>query len=81
MKLTLREQLSQFSHLMQTALFPALEEQVGRLDQTAQRLVAVLEMIPLERFLPCSGGWIAGPSRIGMRWPAPSWPRPYMALP
>jgi hypothetical protein len=63
MKLTLREQLSQFSHLMQTALFPALEQEVGILDPTAQRLVAVLEMIPLARFLPCGGGWVGRPAK------------------
>lgn len=63
MKLTLREQLSQFSHLLQTALFPTLEPQVGSLDSTARRLVAVLEMIPLERFLPCSGGWVGRPAK------------------
>jgi hypothetical protein len=53
MKLTLRQQLTQFAHVLQSQLFPAVEEAVGELDDTARRLVAVLEMIPLARFVPC----------------------------
>ena len=54
MKLTLRQQLTQFSHVLQTQLFPTLEEATGELDDTAKRLVATLEMIPLARFVPAS---------------------------
>ena len=36
-KLTLREQLTKFAQVMQSALFPALEEQVGEMDPTARR--------------------------------------------
>ena len=63
MKLTLRDQLTKFAQVMQTALFPALEAQVGEMDETARRLVAVLEMIPLTRFVPCSGGWVGRPAK------------------
>jgi hypothetical protein len=63
MKLTLRQQLTQFAHVLQNQLFPAVEEAVGELDDTARRLVAVLEMIPLARFVPASRGWIGRPSK------------------
>jgi transposase-like protein DUF772 len=63
MKLTLRQQLTQFAHILQTELFPVLEEATGELDSTARRLVATLEMIPLARFVPASRGWIGRPSK------------------
>ena len=63
MKLTLRQQLTQFAHVLQSQLFPALEEATGELDDTARRLVAVLEMIPLARFVPAARGWIGRPSK------------------
>src|SRR5260370_19158696 len=49
MKLTLRQQLAQFSHLLQSKLFPVLEEELGELSATARRLIAVLNLIPLHR--------------------------------
>jgi hypothetical protein len=63
MKLTLRQQLTQFAHILQSHLFPVLEEVTGELDNTARRLVATLEMIPLARFVPASRGWIGRPSK------------------
>jgi len=63
MKLTLREQLSQFSHLLQSALFPVLEDEVGELSEAERRLVAILELIPLGRFVPSSQGWNGRPQR------------------
>lgn len=63
MKLTLRQQLTQFAHVLQNHLFPVLEEATGELDDTARRLVATLEMIPLARFVPASRGWIGRPSK------------------
>jgi Transposase DDE domain/Transposase domain (DUF772) len=63
MKLTLRQQITQFAHLLQSALFPALEEEVGELGSAAQRLVATLEMIPLARFIPSSRGWLGRPAK------------------
>lgn len=63
MRLTLFQQLSRFSHLLQSALFPALEAEVGELSETARRLVSILEMIPLDRFIPCSHGWNGRPQR------------------
>jgi hypothetical protein len=63
MKLTLRQQLTQFGHVLQSALFPALEEQLGELGEPAKRLIATLEMIPLARFIPSARGWIGRPSK------------------
>src|SRR3954447_14201934 len=63
MKLTLRQQITQFGQVLQGRLFPALEEELGELSNSAKRLVTVLEMIPLARFVPCSRGWIGRPSK------------------
>jgi hypothetical protein len=63
MLLTLRQQLSRFSHILQTELFPALESELGELSEAARRLVAVLELIPLSRFIPSSQGWNGRPPR------------------
>jgi hypothetical protein len=63
MKLTLRQQITQFTHILQSQLFPVLEEQIGVLDAPAKRLVATLEMIPLARFVPSSRGWMGRPSK------------------
>jgi len=63
MKLTLRQQLTQFAHLLQNELFPVLNENLGELTEPAKRLVATLEMIPLARFVPSSRGWVGRPSK------------------
>jgi hypothetical protein len=68
MKLSLRQQLTQFAQVMQSELFPALEEEVGKLDGPAQRLVAALEVLPLARFVPSSRGWLR--RSTGSRTPA-----------
>jgi hypothetical protein len=62
MKLNLRQQLTQFAHVLQSELFPVLEESTGQLDEKARQLVTVLEMIPLARFVPLSGGWVGRPA-------------------
>ncbi len=63
MKLTLRDQLAQFSSVLQSQLFPILNDELGELSSPAKRLVATLEMIPLARFIPSSRGWIGRPSK------------------
>lgn len=50
--LTLRQRLLQFGHVLQTSLFPRLEEQLGELSPSAQLLVEALALAPLERWLP-----------------------------
>jgi hypothetical protein len=63
MKLNLRQQITQFAHVLQTGLFPVLNEELGELTAPAKRLVTTLEMIPLARFVPSSRGWIGRPSK------------------
>jgi hypothetical protein len=63
MKLNLRQQITQFAHVLQDQLFPRLEEELGELSGTAKKLVATLEMIPLARFVPSARGWIGRPSK------------------
>jgi len=63
LKLTLRQQITQFAHVLQTGLFPLLQDELGELTAPAKRLVATLEMIPLARFVPCGRGWIGHPSK------------------
>ena len=63
MKLTLRQQITQFAHVLQTGLFPVLNEELGELTESARRLVATLEMIPLARYVPSSRGWMGRPSK------------------
>ena len=69
MRSTLRQQLSHFEHLLQSELFGLVEAETGQLSDTAKRLIATLEMIPLERFIPPARKiqWL---SRPGMKWPA-----------
>ena len=62
MKLTLRQQLAQFSHLLQTELFPLLEQLTGEMKGKARRLATVLEMIPMARFVPAAG-WLGRPRK------------------
>src|ERR1035441_4546586 len=63
MKLTLRQQITQFAHVLQTGLFLVLNEELGELTEPAKRFVATLEMIPLARFVPSSRGWVGRPSK------------------
>ena len=63
MQLTLRQQLTRFTHLLQSALFPVLEEELGEISDTNKRLIAVLNLIPLARFIPSSRGWMGRPPK------------------
>jgi DDE family transposase/transposase-like protein DUF772 len=63
MKRTLRQHLESFTHLLQTQLFPILEEELGELTAINRRLVAILNLIPLERFIPYSRGWMGRPPK------------------
>ena len=63
MQLTLRERLTQFSHLSQTCLFERLAAQVGELTGEGRLLVSVLGMVALGRHIPCVRGWRGRPSK------------------
>lgn len=51
MQLTLRQYLVEFGHLLQTSLFPRIEEETGELGTRARLLVQVLAMAPLAPWL------------------------------
>ena len=57
MQINPRERLLQYANLLQGSLFGVLETAVGPLAEKARLLVAVLEMVPLARQLPCARGW------------------------
>jgi hypothetical protein len=63
MKLNLRQQITQFAQVLQSQLFPILEDELGELTPSAKRLVETLEMIPLARYIPASRGWMGRPSK------------------
>src|SRR5712672_3504332 len=63
MQLTLKGQLTRFVHLFQDELFPILEKEVGPLSEAAKRVVQVLGMVPLRRFVPVASGWNGRPSQ------------------
>ena len=57
MNLTLPDQLKQFLRVLQGALFPTLQEELGPLTEKHQQVVAALNLIHLEAFItsPCGG--------------------------
>ena len=63
MQSTPRERLMQYAHLLQGTLFAALEAATGVLCERARLLIAVVEMIPLSRQLPCARGWLGRPAK------------------
>lgn len=63
MQSTPRERLLHYADLLQGTLFGALEAETGSLSEKARLLIAVLEMIPLSRQLPCARGWLGRPAK------------------
>lgn len=63
MQINPRERLLQYANLLQGTLFGILEAAVGPLSEKARLLVAVLEMVPLARQLPCARGWLGRPAK------------------
>ena len=61
MKLTLLDQLAQFTRILQGILFPTLREELGPLTDKHQQVVAVLNMIHLEAFIGNSPGGVGRP--------------------
>jgi Transposase DDE domain/Transposase domain (DUF772) len=56
-QLTLRQQITKFAHMLQSELFPALEQEGPAFTEAHKRLIAALAMVPLRRFVPCAGNW------------------------
>jgi len=60
MQLTVSGLLNQFQRIMQGVLFPALQQQLGRLSDKHRQLVAVLGLIQVEALV---GSWSSGVGR------------------
>ena len=63
MQSTPRERLMQFGHVLQGVLFDRLEVELGPLPAKAQRLVAVLSLLPLSRYVAPGRGWAGRPAK------------------
>jgi hypothetical protein len=63
MQNTPRERLLRYGQWLQGTLFSLLEAQAGPLWGKARLVVAVLEMVPLARQLPCARGWLGRPAK------------------
>jgi hypothetical protein len=63
MKLTLSDQLKQFARVLQGALFPALQEELGTLTEKHRQVVAVLNMIRIEVLIAASCGGVGRPQK------------------
>jgi hypothetical protein len=62
MQLTPRAILSQFGHLLQFTLFPAVNDQVGSLTPELESLVSILALVPLGKFVESSRGQVGHPT-------------------
>ncbi len=51
-KMSFRETLSKFWSNVQYTLFPKMEESLGELSKTHKRLIAILELVCIEEFIP-----------------------------
>jgi transposase len=60
---TPRERLLHYAQWLQGTLFGIVEAETGPLSGSARLLIAVLEMIPLSRQLPCARGWLGRPAK------------------
>ena len=66
MKLTLRQQITQFAQVLQNELFPVLQEELGELTEPAKRLFSEREDVTLGNpFGPFARG-LPGGKRV--RW-------------
>lgn len=54
--------LSQFWLTVQGTLFPWLEEELGELSEKQKQLVAILEMLGIERFISTGHGYVGRPA-------------------
>ena len=59
----LTERLSQYWSRIQGSLFPWLEEELDPLTEKQQQLIAILELVRIEEFLPCYCGCEGRPQK------------------
>lgn len=56
--------ISQFLTLLQTELFPLLREEMAlELSPALEKVIRVLELVQVERFIPSSRGWVGAPPK------------------
>lgn len=58
-----RERLLHYADLLQGTLFGVLAAETGPLSAEARLLIAVLEMVPLSRQIPCARGCLGRPAK------------------
>jgi Transposase DDE domain/Transposase domain (DUF772) len=63
MKLTIADHLKQFMRVMQGALFPALQEELGPLTEKHRQLVALLNMVHIEALIASVRGCVGRPAK------------------
>src|SRR6266542_3450237 len=63
MKLTICDQLMQFARVLQGALFPTLQEELGTLTEKHRQVVAVLGMIRIEGLVAGMAGGVGRPAK------------------
>jgi Transposase DDE domain/Transposase domain (DUF772) len=63
MKLTIADHLKQFLRVMQGALFPALQEELGPLTEKHRQLVALLNMVHIEALIASVRGAVGRPAK------------------
>ena len=64
MNTTLTLRLSQFLTQLQTELFPLLREEAAlELSPALEKVIRVLELVPVERFITSARGWVGAPPK------------------
>jgi hypothetical protein len=81
MQLTLPEQFTQFSHLLQQELFPLLEAAVGPLSKPGKLLVAVVGLADLKRWVSGRRARTGGAPAIACAWRGRFSRRPFTICP
>lgn len=57
------KRLSNFWYNIQSSLFPMLENDLGKLEAEHKKLAAILEMIRIEEFIPCTKFYMGRPRK------------------
>ncbi len=61
--MSFREKLSTYWNNVQSLLFPLLERDLGSLSKEHKKLAAVLELLRIEQFVPCTRFWKGRPPK------------------
>lgn len=63
MQLTLVQKITSFAHMLQEELFSRLEQMGAPLSGLHKRVIAVLSLLPLQRYIPAAQGWNGRPAK------------------